>query len=82
MCPLMSCLETRTNASDSPPFDEEVYRQRLLTCLSLTFEARLATYSMHLVVRGSCRWTADDELPDEAHHDAIWWDLPGGLEGE
>lgn len=60
-----------------PIYDEEIYRQRLLTCLFLGNETRLATYSSHLILQGSVMWR--NQVPQE--NSAMWWDLPRGVEG-
>lgn len=61
-----------------PVYDEEVYRQRLVTCLFLGNESRLLAYSSHLILQGSEMWSS--RAPGGTH--ALWWDLPLGIEEE
>lgn len=60
-----------------PVYDEEVYRQRLITCLFLGNESRLLAYSSHLILHGSEMWSSSAS----AGNRALWWDLPLGIEG-
>lgn len=64
--------------STRPVYDEEIYRQRLLICLFLHMDLKLATYTAHLILQGSISWTAQMQLG----HEALWWNLPKGIEGQ
>lgn len=60
---------------------ETFWRQRILVGALLNVETWVAQYTSRLVVEGSRRWIQrDDSEGDEG--EALWWNLPGGLEGE
>ena len=60
---------------------EALSRQRLLTGLLLGFDHWVWTYSVNLINEGSERWSTEEPLPN-VEPEALWWSLPGGLEGE
>ena len=55
-------------------------RQLLLIGLILRFPDWVRQYSAMMVVQGSEKWTAENE--DIREEEALWWNLPNGLEGE
>lgn len=56
---------------------EEMLRQKILVSWVLDLPLRLAASTRELILRGSSKWFS----ALEATSDAVWWDLPDGLEG-
>lgn len=56
---------------------EELLRQKILIFYRTNQAARLATATKELILRGSSRWSYDDDDLNRA----AWWDLPDDLEG-
>ena len=66
------------NRKASIGLSEERVRQRLLIGLLFDHSPWVTRYSKHLILRDSEKWRADVE---EDHTEALWWDIPNGLEG-
>lgn len=60
--------------------DEETVRQQILVGLLFGLELLLRKQTATLVVADSVLWTVD-EVPARSDADALWWNLPRGLEG-
>ena len=60
---------------------ESFWRQRILIGALLNIEAWVTQYSSRLIVDGSRRWMERDTAEGD-EGEALWWNLPSGLEGE
>lgn len=69
-----SSVKAASNAIPS----EESTRQRLLVGFLLKHESWVTGPSAQLIINGSSRWSDEDV---EAPAAALWWDLPGSMEG-
>lgn len=58
---------------------EEVLRQKIIIQYHTDQGMRFTGSTKELILRGSIRWTDTPESGSE--YQAIWWDLPYGLEG-
>jgi hypothetical protein len=68
--------KSKSRAGSSVP--EERARQKLLIGLLFDHPPWVTRYSKHLIMRDSDQWRPGVE---DDFTKALWWDLPGGLEG-
>lgn len=64
---------------------EEAARQNLLFGWILHHEAYVYSWSSYLIVKGSARWTEQENVKaasEAADEELMWWHLPNGLEGK
>ncbi len=59
---------------------EEALRQKVLIQFHTDQGMRFTGSTKDLILRGSIRWTDTVERNNE--YEAVWWDLPYGLEGD
>ncbi|MCJ1304805.1 hypothetical protein MMC08_007618, partial [Hypocenomyce scalaris] len=60
---------------------ESFWRQRVLTGMLLNVETWVTQYSSRLIIEGSRRWIQRDN-PEDDEDEALWCNLPSGLEEE
>ena len=66
--------------NSATPGKETFWRQRLLIGLLLDFDDWVSRYSSLLINSGSDKWITGSP-PSDRDADALWWSLPGGVEG-
>lgn len=76
----LQSLDAKTRGGTSNTLSEERIRQKLLIGLLLDHGVWVSMYSKRLILRNSARWKPD--APETAPDDALYWDLPQGLEEE
>lgn len=77
--PVADSKEMRRNSTTAKK--EIIWRQRLLVGILLGINEWVLRYSTILVIMGSEKWTALDEISYE-DPEALWWSLPAGVEGK
>lgn len=71
--------KTKKRAGTSALPLEERVRQKLLIGLFLDHPSWVSANSKHLIIRDSVQWKPEVEEDDSL---ALWWDIPGGVEGK
>jgi hypothetical protein len=60
------------------PATEELLRQKILISWLMEDHIHFNLATKELILRGSLKWT---EMEPDSKHQASWWDLPDGIEG-
>ncbi|KAF1844345.1 uncharacterized protein K460DRAFT_388191 [Cucurbitaria berberidis CBS 394.84] len=75
----LQVVDAKSKGRPSPTLTEERVRQKLLIGLLFDHPPWVTKYAKHMIMRDSVQWRPGVE---ENHTQALWWDIPNGVEDE